>query len=63
MFLRQTHGSSARILMCRVDVKDAFRQALVDPAGALVFGHVFGDRVVVDLRLQFGRRNSCDFVG
>ena len=31
---------------------------LVDPAGAPGFGYVFGDRVVVDLRLQFGWRNS-----
>ena len=63
MFLRQTHGSSARILLCRVDVKDAFRQASVDPAGAPAFGYVFGDRVVVDLRLQFGWRNSPGFWG
>ena len=63
MFLRQTHGSNARILLCRVDVKDAFRQVLVDPTGAPVFGYVFGDRVVVDLRLQFGSRNSPGFWG
>ena len=63
MFLRQTHGSSARILLCRVDVKDAFRQVLVDPAGAPAFGYVFGDRVVVDLRLHFGWRNSPGFWG
>ena len=54
MFLRQTHGSSARILLCSVDVKDAFRQVLVDPADASAFGYVFGDRVVVDLRWQLG---------
>ena len=58
MFLRQTHGSDARILLCRVDVKDAFRQVLVDPSGSPVFGYVFGDRVVVDLRVQFEGRNS-----
>ena len=63
LFLRQTHGSRARILLCRVDVKDAFRQVLVDPAGAPTFGYVFGDHVVVDLRLQFGWRNSPGFWG
>ena len=61
VFLRQPHGSSAPILVCRVDVKSAFRQVLVDPAGAPVFGYVFGDRVVVDLREQFGWRNRPGF--
>ena len=59
--LRQTHCSSARILLCRVDVKDAFRQLLVDPAGSPAFGYVCGDCVVVDLRLQFVWRNSPGF--
>ena len=27
-FLRQTHGRSARIVFCRVDVKEAFRQVM-----------------------------------
>ena len=63
MFLRQTLGSSARILLCRVDVDDVFRRVLVDPAGAPAFGYVFGDRAVVDLRLQFGWRNSPGFWG
>ena len=57
-FLRQTHGCSARIVLCRVHVKKALRQVLVDPVGASVFGYVTGGRVVVDLRLQFGWRNS-----
>ena len=61
MFLRQTHGSSARILLCRVDVKDVFRRVLADPADAPAFGYVFGDRIVVDLRLQFGWCNSPGF--
>ena len=63
MFLRQTHGSSARILLCQVDFKEAFRQLLADPAGAPVFNYVFGDRVVVDSRLQFGCLNSPGFWG
>ena len=63
MFLRQVHGSSARILLCRVDVRDAFPHVLLDPAGAPAFGYAFGDRVIVDLRLQFGWRNSPGFWG
>ena len=63
LFLRQTHGRSARIVVCRVDVKEAFRQVLVDPVGASVFGYVTGGRVVVDLRLQFGWRNSPGYWG
>ena len=63
MFLRQTQSNSARILLCRVDVKDAFRQVLVDASVAPVFGYVFGDRVVVDLPLKFGLRNSPGFWG
>ena len=63
MFLRQTHISSAQILLCRVDVKDSFRQVLVDPACARVSGNVFGNGVVVDLRLQFGCRNRPGFGG
>ena len=46
-----------------MDVKYLFRRVLVDPAGAPAFGYVFGDRVVVDLRLQFGWRNSPGFWG
>ena len=63
MVLRQTHGSSARIILCRVDVKYVFRQVLVDPAGAPAFGNELSDCVVVDLRLQFGWRNSPGFWG
>ena len=62
-FLRQTHGGSARVVLCRVDVQEAFRQVLVDPVGASVFGYVTGGRVVVDLRLQFGWRNSPGYWG
>ena len=62
-FLRQTHGRSARIVLCRVDVQEAFRQVLVDPVGASVFGYVTGGRVFVDLRLQFGWRNSPGYWG
>ena len=63
LFLRQLHGPTARIVLCRVDVKDAYRQVLVDPVGAPVFGYAMGEYVVVDLRLQFGWRNSPGFWG
>ena len=62
-FLRQMHGPTARIAICRTDVKDAFRQVLVDPVGVPVFGYAMGEYVVVDLRLQFGWRNSPGFWG
>ena len=54
LFLRRTHARSARIVLCRVDVKEDFRQVLVDQVGVWVFGYVTGGGVVVDLRLQFG---------
>ena len=63
LFLRQTHGRSAPTVFCRVDVKEVFRKVLVDPVGASVFGHVTGGRVVVDLPLQFGWRNSHGYWG
>ena len=61
LFLRQTHGPRARIVLCHVDVKVTFRQVLVDPAGAPVFGYAMGGHAVVDMRLQFGWRNSPGF--
>ena len=46
-----------------VDGKYAFRQVPAAPEGAPVFGHRDGNHGVVDLRLQFGRRNSPGFWG
>ena len=63
LFLRQRHDSTARILLCRADVKDALRQVPADPAGAPTFWYVVGGHVVVDLRLQSGWRNSPGFWG
>ena len=63
LFLRQLHGPTARIVLCRVDVKDAYRQVLVDPVGAPGFGYAVGEYVVLNLRLQFGWRNSPGFWG
>ena len=57
--MRPTRGSRARILLCRVDVKSAFRQGLVDSAGTPAFIYDFGDHVAVDLRLKFGWRNHA----
>ena len=37
LYLRQMHGVTAEIMLCRIDVKEALRQVLVDPAGAPVF--------------------------
>ena len=42
LFLRQKHGPAARIVLCRFDVKDAFRQVFVDPVVASVFGYAMG---------------------
>ena len=61
LYLRKLHGVELNIFIRRVDVKDAFRQMLVDPAGAPAFGYTMGDVVVVDLRCQFGWRSSPGF--
>ena len=54
LFLLQRRGSRPRIHLCRVDVKEPFRQVLVDPAGAPKFGYVFVNDVVIGLHLQVG---------
>ena len=61
LYLRQRFGRRARIVLSKMDVKDAFRQVPVEITRAPVFGYVFGDLVVVDRRLQFGWRNSPGF--
>ena len=63
LVLRQLHGPTARIILCCVDVKDAFRLVKVDPVGAPVLGYAMGEYVVVDLRLQFRWRSSPGFWG
>lgn len=50
LFLRQLHGESVEIMHCRVDVREAFRQVLIDPSKASVFGYVMGDVVLVVIR-------------
>lgn len=54
---------SLPILVQKMDLKGAFRQIPVDPAGAAAFAYVFGEFVVVDLRLQFGWRGSPGWFG
>jgi len=49
--LGRRDGSTARILLCRVDIKDAFRQVPVDPAGPPAVGYVVGGHVVLALCL------------
>ena len=51
------------ILLQKMDVKSAFRQIPVDPAGAPAFAYVVGEFLVVDLRLQFGWRGSPGWWG
>lgn len=63
MYLRQRFGQCAHIVLSKVDVKDAFRQIRVEPAGAPAFGYRVEDTVLVDLRLQFGWRSSPGFWG
>ena len=58
LHLMQKHGPYARIVLPRIDVKDAFRQVPVDPEGDPAFGYRVGNYAVVDLRLQFGWRSS-----
>ena len=43
-----------QLVPCRADMKDAFRQVLVEAEGAPVFGYAMGGYVVVDLSLQLG---------
>ena len=50
-----------RILLSKMDVKDAFRQICVEWSHCPVFGYAFRDLVIVDRRLQFGWRNSPGF--
>ena len=61
LYLRHRFGRGARIVLRKMDVKDAFRQVPVEITRAPVFGYVFGGLVVVDRRLQFRWRNSPGF--
>lgn len=63
LFTRQKSGPSARIVMSKLDVKEAFRHVLVDPARAAYFGYVFGNMTMVDLCLEFRWHGSPSFWG
>ena len=53
--LREEISRGTRILIHKTDVKSAFRQAGVDPAGAVKLGYyVLRDYRFVDLRVRFG---------
>ena len=41
LYLRQRHGVVAHVMLCRIDVKDAFRQIVVDPLHAAKFEVTF----------------------
>lgn len=58
LYVCHRHGVRASIMLARVDVKKAFRHALVDPAGVASFAYGVGNYVVVERRLQFGWRSS-----
>ena len=49
--LRVKFVMGKRVLIQKIDVKSAFRQVGVDPAGAVAFGYVLGDHLFVVLRL------------
>ena len=59
--LKDKLGSGSRIQ--EMDVKSAFRQVGGDPAGAMNFVYVLGDNLFVDLRMQFGWRESPGWRG
>ena len=46
------------MLIQKMDVESEFRQAGVDPAGAVNFGYFLGGYLFVDHRMQFGWRGS-----
>ena len=54
LYLRQHHGVAVCVILCRIDVKDAFRQVPIDPLHAAKFGCFFDEYADVDLFLQFG---------
>ena len=61
LYLPQRFGRGARIVLSKIDVKDAFRHRPVEITRASVFGYVFGGLVEVDRPLHLGSRNSLVF--
>ena len=59
--LRRRFGPSARIVLSKIDVSEAFCQVSMQWAGAPEFGYSFREWIVTDRRLQFGCRNSLGF--
>ena len=58
---RRPSATPTRILLSKMDVKDAFRHIHVEWVHCPLFGYAFHGLVVVDRRLQFGWRNSPGF--
>ena len=58
LYLHQRHVVVDCVMLCRIDVKKAFRQIPADPLHAAKFGYVFGEFAVVALFLKFVWRNS-----
>ena len=56
-------GDRARILILKMDVKNAFGKIPVDPDAASVFGYVLGKLLVNNLWLQVGWRGSPGWWG
>ena len=48
LYLRRRFGRGARIVLSKMDVKDAFQQVPVEITPAPVFGYTFDGLVVVD---------------
>ena len=61
IYLCQRHDVVARVMLCRIDVKDASRQIPVEPLHTAKFGYAFDEYVVVDLFPQFGWRSSPEY--
>ena len=51
LYLRRCFGPRARLVLCKIDVTEAFRQVSVQWAGAPVFGYVFRELVMADRRV------------
>lgn len=59
--LCQRHVDLARVVLCRVDVKDAHRHVRADARSRLWILYVVSNCAVVALRLRFGWRGSPGF--
>lgn len=63
LFLHQLGGPKQPVILCRFNVKDAYRQVQVDPKRAPKFAYGVGEFPIVDMRLQFGGGTALTFGG